>query len=299
MAGTSSRAANRPGFSPGGDTQPDPTTLMIAEHLASIGTLVAGVAHEINNPITYVLGNLKELEQLSGAMRSALQVYRDRLSECLGDAAETEIADIESKIEAAGGVELLDELIEDASEGAVRIRDLVRDLLSLSRGSERSTAPMPIEEVLDSTLRLVSRPLSARAELVREYRASRLIEADRAKLGQVFLNLINNAIDACPDGDESRIVVRTSDTPDGVRVEFEDSGPGIPEAIRPQVFAPFFSTKEPGEGTGIGLYISQRIVDDHGGSIGISESACGGTIIWVELPETPEPTRHGDSNGNP
>ncbi len=282
------------------EAPPDRTELMIAEHMASLGTLVAGVAHEINNPITYVMGNLKELERLCAALRSALQEYRAGLRDALGQGAETLIDDIEGKVEAAGGVELLDELIGDASEGAVRIRDLVRDLLSLSRGSERTTAPVHIEDVLDSTLRLVSRPLSGCATLSRSYQATQLIGGDRARLGQVFLNLLNNAIDACREGgpEDNRIVVRTSDLTEelqnGIRIELEDSGAGVPEAVLKKVFTPFFTTKEPGDGTGLGLYISQRIIEDHGGSIGLRASKSGGTIVWVELPERPE-NSNGDS----
>ncbi len=265
----------------------DPNALVIADRLASLGTLVAGVAHEINNPITYVLGNLGDLERLMGAMREAILTYRGRVGQHMGDAAAEVIASAETKIFEAGGLEVLDEILSDAHEGAIRIRDLVRDLLHLSRSSERSSAPVNVHEILDSSLRLVSKQLAARAVLKRDYQASREVEGDRTKLAQVFMNLINNAMHACspPDSARHRITVRTRDTEDGIELEIEDTGEGIPEEIHEEIFTPFFTTKEPGSGTGLGLYISRRIIEEHGGSISFRCEPPGGTIFSVRLPQ--------------
>ncbi len=268
----------------------DPTALVIADRLASLGTMVAGVAHEINNPITYVLGNLGELERLSSAMREAILTYRHRLGELVGESAANVIAEAETKVYQAGGIEVLDELIADATEGAMRIRDLVRDLLSLSRNSEGSTTPVNINDILDSTLRVVTRQLAPCAYLERDYEATRLIEGDRAKLGQVCLNLITNAIDACvpPDPTKQRIRARTRDTVDGVELEIQDSGGGIPLDVQPKIFSPFFTTKGVGDGTGLGLYISRRIIEDHGGTIEFRCEQGQGTAFKIWLPERPQ-----------
>jgi len=252
---------------------------------AELATLVAGMAHEINNPITYVLGNLRELTGSCAAIAETLAAYRSELRRLAGEAAPARIDDLEAKLRDAGGLELVDELVTDATDGAARIRDLMRDLLSVSRSAQPARAPLQLETVLEQTLRLVARPLAARAELVRDFATTRVVEGDAAQLGQVFLNLLSNALDACaalPDR-AHRISVRTRDTARGVRIEIDDSGAGIHPDERARVFVPFFTTKPTGAGTGLGLYLSRRIVRDHGGEIGF-EPLESGTRFFVELP---------------
>ena len=252
---------------------------------AELATLVAGMAHEINNPITYVLGNLRELTASCAAIAETLAGYRSELRRLAGAAAPARIDDLEAKLREAGGLELVDELVTDATDGAARIRDLMRDLLSLSRSAQPARAPVQIDTVLEQTLRLAARPLAARAELARDFAATRAIQGDAAQLGQVFLNLLSNALDACaavPDGAQ-RICVRTRDVADAVRVEIDDSGAGIHPDERARVFEPFFTTKPTGAGTGLGLYLSRRIVREHGGEIGF-EALDRGTRFWLELP---------------
>jgi len=258
---------------------------------AELTTLVAGMAHEINNPISYVIGNLNELAEISAAMAETLAGYRAELRALAGDSAATRIGDVEGKLRELGGLALAEELVSDASEGARRIRDLVRDLLSVSRSSHLVCAPLRIDDVLEQTLRLVARPLSARAELVRVFAATRTVLGDAARLGQVFLNLLTNALDACaaaPDRPH-RIQVRTLDLARAVRIEIDDTGAGIAPSERARVFAPFVTTKPAGAGTGLGLYVSRRIVAAHRGEIGFEERPGSGTRFWVELPAIPKP----------
>ncbi len=258
-----------------------------AEHTQTETTaLVAGVAHEINNPITYVLANLAELERSCGAITETLAGYRAALRESAGATAESRIADLESKLDDCGGLELAAELLSDATEGAQRIRDLVRDLLSLSRAGERASAKLSIADVLEQTLRLVVRSLADKVELVRSFEATREIEGDRARLGQVFLNLVQNAIDACAGapGGAHRIVVRTRNSAEGVRVEIEDTGPGVSVELASRIFAPFFTTKSQSAGTGLGLYISRRIVAEHDGTLELVQAPGCGAIFRVDLP---------------
>ena len=164
-------------------------------------------------------------------------------------------------------------------------RDLVRDLLEVSRGSERSSAAVDVHAILDSSLRLVAKQLSSRAALERDYQGTCIVTGDRAKLAQVFLNLITNAIHACdpPDPASHTVFVRTQDTPEGLEVQIEDTGTGIAPAIRERIFTPFFTTKDRGEGTGLGLYISRRIVEEHGGEISFRCGGSRGTLFSVRL----------------
>ena len=254
-----------------------------ADRLASLGMLVASVAHEVNNPITYVLGNLGELERITAAMREALLCYR-------AQAGSEAARDAERKLEDAGGLDVLEELFADTYEGATRIRDVVRDLLNLSRPSGRVSELVNVHDVLNSTLRLVSRRLEPVAKLSLEYDATQWVSGDRAQLGGVFLNLISNAIQACepPDPAQHRVAVRTFDQESHVVIEIEDSGVGVPSANREEIFSPFFTTKELGRGNGLGLFISRRMVEDHGGTLAFRERRGGGTIFRVELPALPD-----------
>jgi signal transduction histidine kinase len=253
---------------------------------AETAALVAGMAHEINNPITYVLANLAELSHSCAALGDTLSGYRSALRRVARAEAEALISDIEAKLDDAGGVELAADLLTDATEGAQRIRDLVRDLLSLSRSAERPATRLAIADLLEQTLRLVSRSLSAHAELVRDFRATREIHGDRTRLGQVFLNLLQNASDACAcaSGGAHKIFVRTRDTATGVRIEIEDTGPGVPAELAPTIFAPFVTTKSETHGTGLGLYISRSIVAEHGGTLELVQAPGRGAMFRVELP---------------
>ena len=282
-----SAAENSPGDPPTVPPldQASATAQAIADRLASLGTLVASVAHEVNNPITYVLGNLGELERLTAAMREAILSHRGDCKDPLAPAR------AELKIQQAGGLELLDELFADVYEGAIRIRDLVRDLLSLSRPPERVTEPVNVHEILDSTLRLASRQIAQVATLEVDYGATRLVPGDRARLGGVFLNLIRNAVHACqpPDPERHKIRVSTRDEAGSVVIELLDTGVGIPPEQGERIFDPFFTTKDPGEGTGLGLFISRRIVQEHGGTLGFRDAGERGTIFAVELPAQSDP----------
>ena len=277
--------ASRPGFGgllPGAE---DPEALVRANRLAALGTLLAGVAHDINNPITYVVGNLAELETVGTAMGEALGAYRRALVSVAGSGGAARADEIERKLAESGGLALLEELLVDAAEGAARIRDLVRDLLLLSY-PESSRGPIDVREILDSALRLVGRKLTHAARVECDYAARSAVIGDRGRLGQVFLNLISNAIDACQPADPEAHAVRvaTADVDDAVRIDIEDTGVGIPDELRGRIFRPFFTTKQLGAGTGLGLYITRKIVNEHAGRIELRSAPGRGTCVSVYLP---------------
>jgi signal transduction histidine kinase len=273
----------------------DPAELLAHDPLAGLGTLVAIVAHEIQNPITYVLGSLQVLRERVEALAPTPEASWKGESE---QGSPRLALDREEKPDEAGG-ESLGDLVDDALEGALRIRGLVRDLLTLSRPGGRSSTPVDVNEVLAATARLVSRRLRPRARLAEELRATRLIQGDPARLGQVFLNLLTNALEACdpPDRTRHRILIRTEDTASGVRVEVHDTGVGIPPEVGAHLFEPFFTTRGSGRGTGLGLYLSRRIAEDHGGSIGYESEAGAGSVFQVNLPEGTEKISDGDRDG--
>jgi signal transduction histidine kinase len=239
--------------------------LLIADRMASVGTLAAGVAHEINNPLAAVVANLelmaKDITRLCEELEVADQ-FRD----------------------------VLDEL-RDARDGADRLRHIVRDLKIFSRSTdEERRGPVNLKRVLESSLRMAWNEIRHRARLVKDYGDVPPVEANDARLGQVFLNLIVNAAQAIREGNAEQNVIRVStrmDEPSGrVAVEIRDTGSGIASENLSRVFDAFFTTKPVGIGTGLGLSICHRIVTALGGEIQVESQVGKGTAFTVFLAPT-------------
>ncbi len=236
--------------------------LMFSERMASIGSLAAGVAHEINNPLA--------------ATVSSLEFALERVTKLAQASGRREL------------VELLEPL-QDASAGVQRVRTIVRDLKIFSRAEEDHHGPVDVQRVLDSSLRMAWNEVRHRAQLVRQYEAVPPVEANESRLGQVFLNLLINAVQALPDGhaDQNQIRVRTYLDGEGrVVAEVEDTGPGIPPEVLARLFTPFFTTKPRGVGTGLGLSICQRIVSSFGGELRVRSTVGKGACFSVVLLST-------------
>ncbi len=227
--------------------------LMVSDRMASVGTLAAGVAHEINNPLAAVIANLDYIvESLDG------RAWHD--------------------VKAP---------LEDARDAARRVRLIVRDLKIFSRAGEADpVTPVSVQEVMESSLRLAWNEIRHRATLVKHYQPVPLVSANEARLGQVFLNLLVNAAQALPEGrlDQHQISIRTRLEDSRVIIEVADTGPGIsPERIG-RIFDAFYTTKEVGAGTGLGLAISQRIITDMGGRLTVQSTPGAGATFCVSLP---------------
>ncbi len=249
------------------------------DRLASVGMLAAGVAHEINNPLTYVVGNLGLLE--------------------------TEIDALLEEVEPHQHQELRS-YVQEAAEGIQRVTKLVADLQSFARAKDDDISDVRLEDLLDVCLQMTKNQLKYRAHIVKEYGGCPLVRVNEGRLNQVFLNLLVNAAQAIEEGDpgSNRVTVRTLAHPDGPRVEIEDTGCGVPEAYRSQLFEPFFSSKPRGMGTGLGLAISLNIVTSLGGSMDLRDGTNGGTCFSVQLPPSvipsvPTPMSDESSEGVP
>ena len=233
--------------------------LVEVDRLASLGTLAAGVAHEINNPLSYVLLNLDFVLRAVGA------------------------PDAEP---AALGAELVTRLRE-ARLGVDRVRLIVQDLKAFSRVDTERRGPVDVRRALDEAIKIAANDLRDRARVVRDFADVPLVEASPTRLGQVFLNLIVNAGQAITAGDpeHNQITVATRVDAEGrVVVAVTDSGDGIPEEVRARVFEPFFSTKPAGIGTGLGLSICHGIVSSLGGEITVESRLGHGSTFRVLLP---------------
>jgi PAS domain S-box-containing protein len=234
--------------------------LVLSDRMASVGTLAAGVAHEINNPLTYITANIataiEEIRALSGGSASA------RMKD-------------------------LEEVLVEAREGATRVAKIVRGLKTFSRIEEERLGVVDLIPVLELSINMAFNEIRHRARLVKDYGKVPYVDADDARLGQVFINLLVNAAQSFPEGNsdknEIRIVTSTDDT-GRAAVEVRDTGPGMPPALLGRIFDPFFTTKPLGIGTGLGLAICHNIVTGMGGDISVLSEVGRGTTFRVVMP---------------
>ncbi|WPB77879.1 ATP-binding protein [Archangium violaceum] len=239
------------------------------ERLASVGALAAGIAHEINNPMAYVLSNLGYLQGWSEDLERQLKGT---------PGFPAPLADLFTEAK---------EVIAESLEGCNRIRDIVRDMSFFSRAPDNALAPVNVNGSLDFVLRMAHSELKRTATLVKEY-ASELptVFACESRLSQVFLNLVINAIQAMQPGAPQRHTLRVRTAREGgfVRVDVSDSGHGIPPEVLPRIFDPFFTTKPAGSGTGLGLSISHSLVQKMGGQLRVRSEQGVGTTFTLLLP---------------
>jgi PAS domain S-box-containing protein len=245
--------------------------LLLADRMVSVGALAAGVAHEINNPLAYVMTNLDMVAS------RRLPPLGARLRELGGEAAT--IGDELGRVGA---------MIDVAREGSQRMRDIVRDLRTFTRGAgEEKRTAVDVRRVMDASINLAWNEIRHRARLVKEYGDVPPVLATEARLGQVFLNILVNAAQALEVGDaaENVIRVRAARERDGqVVVQVSDTGPGIPPEILDRIFDPFFTTRPVGLGTGLGLWICQGILTSLGGQITAESRPGEGATFRVVLP---------------
>jgi PAS domain S-box-containing protein len=238
--------------------------LMVSDRMASVGTLAAGVAHEINNPLAAVVTNIELAEEET-----------DRVVRSMADGRELAL------------------LLADARVAADRVRNIVKDLKLFSRADDDRRELVDVERVLESSLRIASNEIRHRARLVRDYQPVPAVVANESRLSQVFLNLIVNAAQAIAEGhaDKNEIRVATRLESRGrVVVDIGDTGAGMAPEVVKRLFTPFFTTKPIGVGTGLGLSICQRIVSALDGEITVESTPGRGSTFHVFLPAA---SRHG------
>jgi two-component system cell cycle sensor histidine kinase/response regulator CckA len=248
---------------------------MEMDRMIAVGTLAAGVGHEINTPLAYVIGSL--------------------------DFALQELSAEQSQVPRAEGTPEhnaeLRRALNDAREGVERVREIVRDLRAVSSAQLTEGGAFELAPVLISSIQMAFNEIRHRAQLVRDIQNVPMIAGHPSRLGQVFLNLLVNAAHAIPVGSarEHTISVRTSCVGKEVRVEISDTGTGIEHEHLARVFDPFFTTKPVGQGTGLGLFVCKRIVGEHGGRIEVRSTPGQGSTFTVILPaqsdqlQTPAP----------
>lgn len=226
--------------------------LINVEKMASLGTLSAGIAHEINNPLTFVTTNL-----------TIMQKYPQM--------------DTIDRVEMA-------QMLEECMEGAVRIKRIVQDLLSFSHPSQGKKVYSSVSGLIDATLRILWNEIKYKTDIVKEYHSQSCVWLDPSQVSQVFLNLIMNAVQSIRE--KGTITLVTDEDKQWIYVRITDTGCGMDAKIKAQVFEPFYTTKN---GTGLGLFVSKNIIEKHKGRISVESVLGQGTTFTIALPKESEP----------
>jgi signal transduction histidine kinase len=262
-----------------------------AEKLASLGQMVAGLAHEINTPLGYVRNNVEMVRDVLGQIKELLAEH-EKLAEMFNDPDSDSILRQQQlfKVRAegadfqnSGALEDIDALIGDTLYGADTIKELVINLLSFSRTDPGKSTEVNLNDCLDQALLIANSVLKGKVEVIKRYGDIPRVQCSPSQLSQVFLNMFTNAAQAI-EGADGRLLVKTAAEGDWVRITIHDNGKGIAAENLSKIFDPFFTTKDVGEGTGLGLSISYQIVQSHGGNITVASVPGKGTKFVISLP---------------
>jgi signal transduction histidine kinase len=261
--------------------------LLQQDKMASIGHLAAGVAHEINNPMGFIISNLGSLGRYVDKLSAYMDANEQYFTECEPAVLEFLIQE-RKKYKIDRIRQDLPELIAESHEGAERVRKIVQDLKSFSRLDSSTGEFSDINEGVESTLTIAWNELKYKATVTREYGQLPQVWCNMGQLNQVFLNILINAAHAIEEQGEIRIA--TWEEADSVRIAISDTGGGIPPENVKRIFDPFFTTKAVGKGTGLGLAIAYDIVvNKHGGQIGVTSEIGKGSTFTITLPVKNEP----------
>lgn len=273
--------------------------LIQSEKMASLGQMVAGIAHEINTPLGYVRNNVdmmdgffRESSELNTAVAEliSLMFAPDPEPERMDSQLE-KLASLQEQTDFAAFADDLEKLFDDTRFGIGEISKLVTGMKNFSRLDRAIVEEVDIHECLENALMLASNVLKNKVTLMRDYGALPAIPCCPSEINQVLLNMFTNAAQAMEEQGEIRL--RTRQMGDRVHITITDTGKGIPEDVLPRIFDPFFTTKKVGEGTGLGLSISFKIIQQHGGHIDVASRRDEGTTFTITLPVATAPQRTG------
>ena len=277
------------------------TKLVESEKLASLGQLTAGIAHEINNPVNFISGNIGPLQRDLKDVYAVLQAYDQAITQYKLEDKFIEVQELKDDLEINYVTEEIDTLIAGINEGASRTSEIVKGLRTFARMDEDVKKTFDVHQGIDSTLTLLNHQCKE-IKMVKDYGDLPNLEAFPGKLNQVFMNVLTNAIQAMngkgsiniktqliqpsssSENIQSLFAAPGNSSPQFIQISVKDSGKGIPDEIKQRIFEPFFTTKDVGEGTGLGLPICKGIIEDHNGTIEIHSKVGKGTEVLITLP---------------
>ncbi|MEM8639166.1 MAG: ATP-binding protein [Cyanobacteria bacterium P01_G01_bin.54] len=282
--------------------------LIQSEKMSSLGQMVAGIAHEINNPMSFISGNIAHADEYTKNLIDLVKLYQAEYPQPSSHLQE-KIAEIELDFL----IEDLPNLMDSMKMGSERIVEIVKSLRGFSRLDDAEFRKVDIHKNIDSTLMILRNRLKEKAdrskiEVIQKYDSLPLIDCYSGQLNQVLMNLLSNAIDALEMEDENHhfitpnpviwIITQLAQQPDWITIRIKDNGPGIPEENIAKLFEPFFTTKPIGKGTGLGLSISHNIITErHGGQLNIVSKLGQGTEFAIELPINQPSEKHASEAG--
>ncbi|MEM8505741.1 MAG: ATP-binding protein [Cyanobacteria bacterium P01_D01_bin.1] len=256
--------------------------LIQTEKMSSLGQMVAGIAHEINNPISFIQGNIAPLKDYFQDLLNLLETYRSEYPH----PTET-VLEMQDEIDLAFILEDSDKLLESMQFGTQRVRDIVVSLRNYSRLDEAAVKDVDIHEGIDSTLLILNHRIKEGVDVIKDYGDLPQIRCSPSQLNQVFTNIIANALDAMSDADSNpmqlMIMTRASSS-NHVQIRIRDTGPGMTPEIKAKIFDPFFTTKVVGKGTGLGMGICFKIIEQHQGQIDVVSEVGKGSEVIITLP---------------
>ena len=257
--------------------------LIQSEKMASVGVLTAGIAHELNNPINFVSGNVKPLRRDIEDIFSVIEKYESIIKTGMLTDAFSDVDALKDKIDYSLLMKEVIGLLEGIEEGANRSSQIVKGLRSFSRLDEEKLQIYDIHEGIDSTLILLYNKIKSRIEIKKDYGDFKEIECYPSKLKQVLMNILTNSIQAIEGKGE--IIIQTISSDIGIKIIIKDNGRGMSHEVKEHIFEPFYTTKDVGKGTGLGLSISFGIIEEHKGNIDVISEPGKGSEFIISLPK--------------
>lgn len=261
--------------------------LVQSEKMASLGQLAAGVAHEINNPIGFVMSNVGTLKEYSAVISNFIRLANELVEKNEGPESDA-LKKFDDDEDMKFIVSDINDIVSDCSDGLIRVKDIVANLKSFARSDEEETSQFEINECILNTIKVVWNEMKYKVTLHKTFGGNLpMVQGHEGQVGQVIMNILVNATHAIDEKGE--IFISTSLNDSNIEVVIKDSGKGMSEAVQAKIFDPFFTTKGVSEGTGLGLSISYGIVESHGGSINVVSKEGEGTEFKIQLPMALDP----------
>lgn len=257
--------------------------LIHTSKMVSLGQLVAGIAHELNNPIGYTYSNISHLKDYMAKIHEMMKELNENIPK-LPKTAKTQIEELKKKLNFDFILKDIDNIIQSSLDGTQRTKEIVVGLRNFSRLDEAEIKEVDLHEGLENTLKLLTSELKNRMTVHKEYGKLPKVSCYPSQINQVFLNILTNAIQAVADkGDKGDIWIRTTVVKDEIQISIRDSGKGIPPEHLDRIFDPFFTTKDIGKGTGLGLSVSYGIIKKHKGEIRVESKVGEGSTFTIVL----------------